>query len=103
LSLALANPPFSVATGPQTRVQHMTALMAKRHATHRALITVATGIVNLKRTLRRQEELYRTLAHNYGSRTAEYTRQLAELSNNYTPDCSREASSRQERTLNREP
>jgi hypothetical protein len=77
----VVRPSNIIPPGPRTRVQHLTALMAKRHATHRALITVATGIVNLKRKLRRQEELYRTLAHNYGSRHAEYTRQLVELSN----------------------
>jgi hypothetical protein len=81
LSLAFANPPFSVSPGPQTRGQHLGALSAKICATRKALHEVATGIVNLKRKLRRQEELYRTLAHNYGSRTAEHTRQLAELSN----------------------
>lgn len=72
--------PFSVATGPRTRDQHISALSAKIDATHKALITVATGIVNLKRKLRRQEEIYRTLAHNYGSRTAEHTRQIIEAS-----------------------
>jgi hypothetical protein len=46
------------------------------------MVTVATGIVNLKRKLRRQQEIYRTLAHNYGSRTAEHTRQIVETSAN---------------------
>ena len=40
---------------PQTRDQHLSALSAKIDATHKALVTVATGIVNLKRKLRRQE------------------------------------------------
>ena len=71
-----------VATGPRTRDQHSAALSAKIDATHKALVTVATGIVNLKRKLRRQEEIYRVLAHNYGSRHAEHTRQVVELSNN---------------------
>lgn len=68
------------ATGPRTRDQHLCALEAKIDATHKALVTVATGIVNLKRKLRRQEEIYRTLAHNYGARTAEHTRQIIEAS-----------------------
>ena len=88
--------------GPQTRDQHLSALSVKIDATHKALVTVANDIVNLKRKLRRQEEIYRTLAHNYGSRTAEYTRQIVEASANSAPDCSREASSRQERTGPRE-
>ena len=68
------------ATGPRTRDQHLSALSAKIDATHKAMIVVATGIVNLKRKLHRLEELYRTLAHNYGARTAEHTRQIVETS-----------------------
>jgi hypothetical protein len=70
------------APGPRTRDQHLSALSAKIDATHKSLIVVANGIVNLKRKLRRQEEIYRTLAHNYGTRTAEYTRQVVESSAN---------------------
>jgi hypothetical protein len=66
--------------GPQTRDQHLAALAAKLDRNHSALFTVATGIVNLKRKLRRQEEIYRTLAANRGSRFAEYVRQLVETS-----------------------
>ena len=76
----VVRPSNIIPPGPQTRGQHLSALSAKIDATHKALVTVANGIVNLKRKLRRQEELYRTLAHNYGSRTAEYTRQLVEAS-----------------------
>ena len=67
--------------GPQTRDQHLSALAAKLDRNHSALFTVANDIVNLKRKLRRQEEIYRTLAANRGSRFAEYVCQLVELSN----------------------
>ena len=82
---AVVHPRFPVVAavadrGPQTRDQHLSALAAKLDRNHSALFTVATGIVNLKRKLRRQEELYRTLALNYGSRHAEHTRQVVELS-----------------------
>jgi len=70
------------ATGPRTRDQHLSALSAKIDATHKAMIVAATGICNLQRKLRRQQEIYRTLAHNYGSRTAEHTRQIVETSAN---------------------
>ena len=71
--------------GPQTRDQHLSALAAKLDRNHSALFTVANGIVNLKRKLRRQEEIYRTLAANRGSRFAEYVRQLAETSAHQLP------------------